>query len=109
MTKPPRWLELTWEHAAPEAPQSGSLEQRAKRVIAMYQDNQLRAPHLLQALALDLVFAKLGDNFPKVLEQLLVLALGLPKGHEVGGWVRQDLDGRGKPDREAQALAWVTD
>lgn len=106
----PQWLAVQWEHDAPEAPQSGTIEERAEQLIAMHRENKIKAPHLLQALALDLFCACLPSMPPpQAVEQLMVIALGLPAGHEPGSWERWSLDKRGKPAFEAQATAWLYD
>jgi hypothetical protein len=106
MTKPPRWLHHNWKYIAPEELQSGSIEQRAERLVAMHRDDQLpQTPKLLQALALDLLMASLPDDPPEALERLAILALGLPRDHELGEWSHEELDRRGNPDFEARAAA----
>jgi hypothetical protein len=112
MTAVPQWLQTGWSHDAAEAPQSGSVEERADQLIAILANGGFeKAPHLLQALAWDLVVASFpkGQAPPKSVERLAVLALGLPPEHEAGGWDREELDKRGTPNEDACAVAYFMD
>jgi hypothetical protein len=87
-----------------------TIEECSRRLLAMLAAGKLKKPHLLQALALDLVFACFPDSCypPEALRQLLSKALGLPDEHKPGEWDYLALWGRGR-DSEALARAHKID
>jgi hypothetical protein len=133
--KIPLWLSSSWKVEAPEFPEGAdTVEELAERVIAnidaitgdkmsVKERKEKITPHLLQALALDLMFASFpegtepapvslpdGTVLAPGVERLMVLALGLPADHEAGDWERKFLQRRGGgADREAFDHAWLID
>jgi hypothetical protein len=111
MTKAPRWLDIHWQLVAPASLLTGSLEERAERILKIAQDEQgavdrkkTLKPNMLKVLALDLAAAAAEQGqWLKPVERLL--ALDLPEGHEAGGWYPSDLDRRGR-HKPADIEAW---
>src|SRR5207247_164683 len=97
-----------WETEAPEAPQAGSVEERAAHILEMSKAKQI-SDKLLKALAWDLAAASFKEaetlRPPGVMEELMALALDLPDGHTAWYWDRRTLDKRGGKDVEAMEAA----
>src|SRR5689334_13847629 len=71
MTDVPRWLNSTWK-GFPEAPQSGSIEDRAEHLITDHNQSTPEVkPRLFNVLALDLMMASFPEEYepPKVVER----------------------------------------
>ena len=112
MTEAPPWLDIHWQHSAPESLRTGSLEERAEHIMRIVhaekdkldRDKTIK-PNELKALALDLAVAAAEQSkWLKPVERLLVQLLKLPEQYQPGGWLTWDLDRRGRD--KASDEAW---
>jgi hypothetical protein len=113
VTKAPHWLDQHWRGEVLEPLLTGSLEERAERILKIARDEQgsldrkkTLKPNMVKVLALDLAAAAAEQGqWLKPVERLLALALNLPEGHEAGRWLPLDLDRRGR-HKPAEIEAW---
>jgi|SRR6516162_1707011 hypothetical protein len=118
MTEAPPWLDIHWQHSAPESLRTGSLEERAERIMRIVhaekdklERNKTIKQNLLKVLALDLAVATADHReWLEPVGRLLALALKLPE-YAPGSWLPLDLDRRGrhKPSDEAWYFAALFD
>jgi hypothetical protein len=121
MTAVPRWLDDHWLGQVPATLLTGSLEERAERILEIVQaeqralaDKQTIKANLLKALALDLAAAAAEQkSWPRSIERLLVYAMNVPgklaEAHESGRWHPWTLRKRGRPPSDAKTAAGMID
>lgn len=98
----PAWLKYNWEQIPGAPPAPKTIEECVLNLVFRKEKWLTAKPHLLQALALDVMLAAWETMHPQLrripnhIQWLMVVALRLPAYHMARNWSLRSLDRRGK-------------